>query len=71
MAGLDTTSGRRTSEQARCCEQNEQEACCAPEASSRPDVQAAGTSDVRERVRDRYAAAAVAMKTHQQWTAHA
>jgi arsenite methyltransferase len=63
MAGLDTTTESGTVAQASCCEPSEKEARCTPEASSRgcSDTQTAGQTRVRETVRERYAAAAVAL----------
>ena len=71
MAELETV-------EASCCAPAEQESCCAPEAKgdccgadheagtcgcSAGAESAAGSSEVRERVRDRYAAAARAAGT--------
>jgi arsenite methyltransferase len=65
MAELETaTSGCCSTErQASCCEPSEKEACCTPEASSCgcSGTQTAEQTRVRESVRDRYAAAAVAL----------
>ena len=60
MAGLDATTKEIATEQHRgCCGQRDGESCCTP-ARTRADVHAADPTQVRERVRERYAAAAVA-----------
>jgi arsenite methyltransferase len=65
MAGLETVTSDccTTKQQASCCEPSEKEACCTPEASSCgcSDTQMAERTRVRESVRERYAAAAVAL----------
>ena len=64
MAGLDTPSQEITDEQqAGCRGQSEQEASRAPATSARTDAHAASGAevDVRETVRERYAAAATAL----------
>lgn len=66
-----TSSCCAPAEQATCCEPDDKAACCgAPAAGDgcgcaagrRPEPQ---TSDIREVVRDRYAAAALAIADHQ------
>jgi arsenite methyltransferase len=58
-AGSDCGS---TEQQAGCCEPSEKSACCTPQASSRAGsaVRSPDSTEVREKVRERYAAAAVA-----------
>jgi SAM-dependent methyltransferase len=64
MAGLETVRSGccTTDQQASCCEPSEKEACCTPAASSAegPEAWAADSAELREQVRERYAAAAVA-----------
>jgi SAM-dependent methyltransferase len=61
MAGLDTTSAELNAEaQAGCCGQSDSGTCCSPEPSAGADDQVADLTQVREHVRERYAAAAVA-----------
>jgi SAM-dependent methyltransferase len=60
MAGLDTTTEEGATEQHQgCCGQSATGTCCTP-ASARADAHAADPTEVREQVRERYAAAAVA-----------
>jgi SAM-dependent methyltransferase len=63
MAGLDATTARSSAQQTACCEPSEKEFCCAPEKSSSEhlNAQTADSTEVREQVRERYAAAAVAL----------
>ena len=61
MAGLDTSTEQiATRQKAGCCGQSESEICCEPETGARADAQLAEPTQVREQVRERYAAAAVA-----------
>jgi arsenite methyltransferase len=61
MAGLDTTSEEINAEaQAGCCGRSDTGTCCAPEPSAGTDDQVADPTQMREHVRERYAAAAVA-----------
>jgi ubiquinone/menaquinone biosynthesis C-methylase UbiE len=60
MAGLDATTKEIASEPHRgCCGQSDGETCCTP-AGAGGDLHAASPTQVREQVRERYAAAAVA-----------
>jgi len=65
MAGLEATALEccTTEQQGSCCEPSEKDACCRPEASSCgcSDAEVAQPAEVREQVRERYAAAAVAL----------
>jgi SAM-dependent methyltransferase len=61
MAGLDTTSEEINAEaKAGCCGQRDGATCCTPEPSAGADDQVANRTQLREHVRERYAAAAVA-----------
>jgi SAM-dependent methyltransferase len=65
MAGLETATSDccGTEQQTSCCEPSEKEACCAPEASTCgcSGTQTVERAQVREQVRERYAAAALAL----------
>ena len=77
MAELATTKSEGTEKAASCCSASAQETCCEPEAKgeccgagheagcgcSAGDAGATEVADVREAVRERYAAAAVAAST--------
>jgi SAM-dependent methyltransferase len=61
MAELDTTSLEISAEeQAGCCGQRESEICCGPEPSVRAEAIAVDPAQLREHVRERYAAATAA-----------
>jgi len=65
MAGLEAVTSEccAAEQQANCCEPGAKESCCTPESSSCgcPEQRAASQAEVHERVRERYAAAAVAL----------
>ena len=65
MAGLEAVTSEccAAGQQASCCDPGAKESCCTPESSSCgcPEQRAANPAEVRERVRERYAVAAVAL----------